>query len=404
MPAAPTAATKLITLDTAVRAAAQRRQQLHTPTVAPQAKNDTHDPQHKRPNPQTVQPGGVLFLPSPTSAATNQRLQLHEVHTPKSRRAISLEQDEAGKKDAKEQGHPPNSMLTPTPCRAKMQSRLSSRNKVDTSEDHKHNSTRDSIASTTSTQKEKRLSTQIHQNNKQQDPPRMNDYSDVLTGLTGSQGSISLVTALLAGFAFAGLSSVSREDYETGPAWASYSFPVVTGISIALSLYTSVCCAILEQQGRIAKALAVARGENTVARVKYEQQLEKWYGEDSFRTWRTQLVWVFMYGSPSFAVSIGLMCVIKMPLVQGLICFAVFAVLGVSIISTLLWLNRPFRVKVLCLAATTHAAPRVSNMSDEVVRLEMKERRESELSVGNLHAVDVEDGEFFGGNDASSRD
>eukprot|EP00391_Amoebophrya_sp_Ameob2_P006501 CAMPEP_0178993582 /NCGR_PEP_ID=MMETSP0795-20121207/6783_1 /TAXON_ID=88552 /ORGANISM="Amoebophrya sp., Strain Ameob2" /LENGTH=372 /DNA_ID=CAMNT_0020685657 /DNA_START=57 /DNA_END=1175 /DNA_ORIENTATION=+ len=233
--------------------------------------------------------------------------------------------------------------------------------------------------------------------------PRMNDYSDVLTGLTGSQGSISLVTALLAGFNFAGLSGVSREEYEQAPAWAAFVFPVVTGISIALSLYTSICCAILEQQGRIAKALAVARGEHTMAREKYEKALEEWYGEFKFRTWRTNLVWMFMYGSPSFALSIGLMCLIKMPRLQGYLCLCVFAGLGVALLTTLLWLNRPFRSKVLCIAnAKTHAAPRVSNMSDEVLALEVleAERRKSDLvfigteqqdeGVGKNYDLDVE--------------
>ena len=72
-------------------------------------------------------------------------------------------------------------------------------------------------------------------------------YSDVVAGLTASQGSLSLVTALLAGFAFAGLSSVSVEEYERAPDWVAYLYPIVATSTIASSLYTSICCAVLEQ-------------------------------------------------------------------------------------------------------------------------------------------------------------
>lgn len=102
-------------------------------------------------------------------------------------------------------------------------------------------------------------------------------YSDVVAGLTASQGSLSLVTALLAGFAFAGLSSVSVDEYNAAPQWVAYLYPVVATVTIATFLYTAICCAVLEQHGRIAKSLALARGANSQARADFEIVLEEWY-------------------------------------------------------------------------------------------------------------------------------
>lgn len=54
-----------------------------------------------------------------------------------------------------------------------------------------------------------------------------------------------------------------------------------------------------------------------------------------------------MYGTPLFAISKGLMCVLKMPRTQGYITGAIFCIMGFMLWYTLLWLNKPFREKVL---------------------------------------------------------
>ena len=46
------------------------------------------------------------------------------------------------------------------------------------------------------------------------------------------------------------------------------------------------------------------------------------------------------------------------------LCFAAFLLLGIAIISTLLWLNRPFRRHVLQLNSK-YSAPKVSRLRSE---------------------------------------
>jgi hypothetical protein len=52
----------------------------------------------------------------------------------------------------------------------------------------------------------------------------------------------------------------------------SYSFSVVSTATIAVNLYVTVCCAILEQEGRVTRALAIARGDNDEA---FERGIER---------------------------------------------------------------------------------------------------------------------------------
>ena len=43
------------------------------------------------------------------------------------------------------------------------------------------------------------------------------------------------------------------EEYKNAPNWVAVLYPIATTLTIALSFYTSICCAVLEQHGRIAK-------------------------------------------------------------------------------------------------------------------------------------------------------
>ena len=97
-------------------------------------------------------------------------------------------------------------------------------------------------------------------------------YSTVVDALSGAQGTISVISALQAGFLYAGLSSVQLDDFDGVRDSLSYSFSVVSTATIAVNLYVTVCCAILEQEGRVTRALAIARGDNDEA---FEKGIER---------------------------------------------------------------------------------------------------------------------------------
>ena len=84
-----------------------------------------------------------------------------------------------------------------------------------------------------------------------------------MLGLTESQGSLALISALLAGFSFQGLSTVDFDyDHETsGPAATlQIAFAISISLGIALQLYVAVCCTILQQNGKVARSLAISSG------------------------------------------------------------------------------------------------------------------------------------------------
>ena len=102
-------------------------------------------------------------------------------------------------------------------------------------------------------------------------------YSAVVEGLTGAQGTLAVISALLAGFAFSGLTAVTKEDAAEVYTWVYTSYYVTTTVSVAVQLFVCVVCTLLEQEGKVARGLAIARvGE---AGAKYEEQLRGWYGK-----------------------------------------------------------------------------------------------------------------------------
>ena len=113
-------------------------------------------------------------------------------------------------------------------------------------------------------------------------------YSEVMLGLTESQGSLALISALLAGFSFQGLSTVDF-DYaltEDGPhAVLQILFAVCISISIALNLYVAVCCTILQQNGKVARSLAISSGPTS----GFDDVCKTWYTDEYFSKFRARL-------------------------------------------------------------------------------------------------------------------
>ena len=91
------------------------------------------------------------------------------------------------------------------------------------------------------------------------EPAREIPYSEVVFQLTGAQSTIAEVAALQAGILFGGISAISTEEYAAVPAAIAYGYAIVTSVTISVSLFVTVSCTILHQEGQVARALAVAR-------------------------------------------------------------------------------------------------------------------------------------------------
>jgi hypothetical protein len=140
--------------------------------------------------------------------------------------------------------------------------------------------------------------------------------------------------------------------------FATPSFSIVSTATIAVNLYVTVCCAILDQEGRVTRALAIARGDKDQT---FESDVEKWYGDASFSAFRTKLFWMYIASMPAFCASIGLLCLLKMPPGPGICSASILLVTAFFTTKTLLWINHLFREQILGLAKgqETHA-PKVA--------------------------------------------
>lgn len=117
--------------------------------------------------------------------------------------------------------------------------------------------------------------------------------SKVVEGLTHSQGSIALISALLSGFAFQALTTLTIEyddlenDYKKG---VYIAFIIVTSLTIASFLYVAVACSLLEQNGLIVRSLAMSPTTSS----NFDIFIERWYFEDKkFVAFRHQLIHLF---------------------------------------------------------------------------------------------------------------
>ena len=100
----------------------------------------------------------------------------------------------------------------------------------------------------------------------------------MVEGLTGAQGTLAVISALLAGFAFSGLTAVTPEDAERVHPTIAMLYYTTTTVSVAVQLFVCVVCTLLEQEGKVARGLAMARASDAASSYEYEEQLKSWYG------------------------------------------------------------------------------------------------------------------------------
>ena len=73
------------------------------------------------------------------------------------------------------------------------------------------------------------------------------------------------------------------------PGYLQVAFAVSISLSIALNLYVAVCCTMLQQNGKVARSLAISSGTAG----DFDAVIKGWYQEEGFARFRTRLVWMF---------------------------------------------------------------------------------------------------------------
>ncbi len=192
-------------------------------------------------------------------------------------------------------------------------------------------------------------------------------YVDTVVGLTSSQGSLALASALFSGFSLAGLSSVDWDELRQTHIVIHWAYTVTTALSITMNLYVCGTCTILEQEGKIAAALFHTKSDPSA----YNRQLELWYSQPDFNKFRTRIFWVFALSVPSFALSIAFFFLVKVPSTAGWVAFVIVTIFGVGLFRTYLWVNSMFRYGVLGLKKKLDfSPPSVSVRTEEGVKEE----------------------------------
>jgi len=156
-------------------------------------------------------------------------------------------------------------------------------------------------------------------------------YSKVVEGLTHSQGSIALISALLAGFAFQALTTldITYEELEGERKAVYVCFAVTACFTIASFLYIAVACSMLEQNGLVARSLAVSpmTGEN------FDDVVRHWYFDDQdFVQFRGRLIGYFHSSFVLFAAFAALYCPLRLSQpATGCACGGIFVLFGAVI-------------------------------------------------------------------------
>ncbi|GMI22666.1 hypothetical protein TeGR_g873 [Tetraparma gracilis] len=165
--------------------------------------------------------------------------------------------------------------------------------------------------------------------------------SAVVEGLTHSQGSIALISVMLAGFAFQGFTTQDF-DYDELPSGYLKSvyvlFSITTSLTIASFLFVAVSCSMLEQNGLVARSLAISYD----AHPDFDVSLKEWYMTPWFASFRRNLIYLFTSSFFTFSLFVALFCVLKLPSVIGEICGAIFLVMGSVIVASVVRNNKHF--------------------------------------------------------------
>jgi len=100
-------------------------------------------------------------------------------------------------------------------------------------------------------------------------------HSLVIEELTAAQGTLAVISALLASFSFAGLTCLPQVTVTTSSPLIVTLYHTATSLSIAMQLFVCILCTTLEQQGKVARGLSMARKNHKLKHI-YDDQLHAW--------------------------------------------------------------------------------------------------------------------------------
>lgn len=165
--------------------------------------------------------------------------------------------------------------------------------------------------------------------------------SAFVLGLAESQGTLAVVSALLAGFSYSGFCSVTREELERAHYIVQYAFSLSNALSASMALFVTIVCSLCEQQGRVARSFAVLRSHEP----EFEDTVHEWW--KSFAQIRTNAVFVFIYSIPVFFISMACISLIKLPTGPCVVAVGILMTAGLAIFHQLLLVNDLFRARIL---------------------------------------------------------
>ncbi|GMH79347.1 hypothetical protein TL16_g12813 [Triparma laevis f. inornata] len=170
--------------------------------------------------------------------------------------------------------------------------------------------------------------------------PKM-PYSKVVEGLTHSQGSIALISALLSGFAFQTLTTMTVEYSALSDMKkvVYVIFSLLSCLTISSFLFVAVSCSMLEQEGLVARSLSIS----TLTSPSFDENIKTWYFDDEeFVSFRGRLIFVFNSSFILFTLFCAAFCPLRINGEVGWVCGGVFLVFGVMMGGNMRVMNRKF--------------------------------------------------------------
>ncbi|GMI09779.1 hypothetical protein TrVE_jg10213 [Triparma verrucosa] len=170
--------------------------------------------------------------------------------------------------------------------------------------------------------------------------PKM-PYSKVVEGLTHSQGSIALISALLSGFAFQALTTMTVEFSSLSEAKkvVYIMFSLLSCLTISSFLFVAVSCSMLEQEGLVARSLSIS----TLTSAGFDDNIKKWYFDDNdFVSFRGRLIFVFNSSFILFTLFCAGYCPLRIDGEVGWVCGGIFLVFGVMMGRNMRVMNHKF--------------------------------------------------------------
>lgn len=155
---------------------------------------------------------------------------------------------------------------------------------------------------------------------------------DQIGGRLEAYESVGVVAALLAGFAFGGLTAVDEPELRGSKPFIIIGFAATTSLTIALNLYALVAATWIFYWGR----LLLGHGATMPS--------ELYLSSESVRQYRSSAVIALMVSIPIFCLSMCFLCFVKLPETVAIIGSAFFLIVALVCLDMSRTLTKAFHV------------------------------------------------------------